>query len=331
MNIVCVSIVIGMTGLMGFAETYPILNQAIKLYTESIQFLNNMMSQDRLWQPILEEKIKMIDLPRNHLDHFNAAVVTNETPKYVIVDTFKEVTDLMMTQSKVGKDVAFVMQAVKNSLSCLIMKHISLQGFLLHHLILKANHPEVISHMVGWLDHMLLISIDKLVAMDQRLPTVMNMHSHVQQLAAAPNNISTENDIQQLSQNMYNQLGEICEVSETMGHYETLILKLKKSMSIEELDSANSLLTEDNTKNIYEVKNITSIKEYHGSLNIAENINPEQFDTLNENELKKILIVNKIKMNSTFSNLPVNALSVSQWNNIFHLNKMPIMKDSQNP
>lgn len=326
MNVICFSIVISIANMANIAEAYPILDPAINLYTDNIKFLENMMTQDSLWRPILEEKIKMIDLPRNHLDHFNVIAMTNETPRRITVDTFKEVIDLMMTNSKTGKHVAFVMKAVKNSLVCSILKHISLQGFLLHHLMLKVNHPDVIFHVIRWLDHMIIVSIDKLVAVNHRLPSLENMHSYVQNLIAKPNNYLEKNVIQKLSQDIYNELGDVCEILETTGNYETLILKLKESMTIEELDTVNSLLTNDNKNNIYELNKIASIKEYHGSLNIDDNIDPNGFETLNEDELKKILIINRIKMNSIFSKLPINALSELQWTNISHLNEPTTVK-----
>lgn len=316
-------IVIYLTGLANITETHPISDPAIKSYTDSIEFLTNMMAQDSRWQPILEEKIKMTDLPQNRLDHFNVDAVTNETPGRITVDPFKEVVDLMMTNSKAGRHVEFVMEVVKNSVTCSILKHISLQGFLLHRLMSKVNHSEIISHVVGSLDHMILISIDKLVAVDQRLPLLADMHSYARKLIAAPNDNPMRNGIRQLSRDVYDRMGDVCHVPETTGNYEALILKLKKSMTIEESDTVNSLLTNDNIDNVYDLNKIASIKECHGVLNIDEKIDPEGFETLNEDELKKMLIINRIKMNSIFSNLPLNALSESQLANILHLNIQP--------
>lgn len=298
----------------------------LKMVMNGIQFIKNVAFQDKLWLPILKEKVKMeYSKSRRHLDHYEGPVTSLATP--VTVDPFKEVMNMMLRKSEVGTEVTFVVDAVKRSLVCSILKRVSMQGFLLHHLINRDNKADVLPFVIRWLEHMLRVSVNKLAAIDHSLPAVTKMLRHVRDALLANNPNYGSLLLESISETMFNELTTYCAVDDgRAGRYKTLVAEFKKSITHEQLKQLDEQLIKEKMKGISEIHSIADILKYHGSLNIAEDVEPSDFEKLNTDELKKIMTVNRIKMNLVLLSLPMKALSDVQWANIFDLNAI-IVKD----
>lgn len=291
-------------------------SNVVNQYTDNVQFIRNIMIQDRLWLPILKEKIIM-PLTRRHLDHFIEEPPTNTGTEITTIEPFNEMVQLFKSETMIGTEVNFVVEVIHRAMTCSIMKYVSLQGFLLHHLILVDEKSNILSYMVNWLEHMTRISIDKLLAVNQQLPVMARMHLHIKNLSKKGVDLTT-NELNEISQDMLREISKVCAKPKDDGHYKTLIKELKKSMTHGEIKNLELLMIDENLKGLSEFNDIIEIQKYHGLLTIDENIDPTEFSSLNKEELKKLLTVNRIKMKYLYSNLPINLLAVSQWKNIFN-------------
>lgn len=292
-------------------------NHDVKLYTDNVDFINNVTIKDSRWLPILKEKVNMVSLPRKHLNHFSNDSSPDTPAEMIVVNPFKEILDLKLAKSFVGTEISFIMEAIKRSMVCSTMKHVSLQGFLLHYLIQLDNSSEELPYIVRWLEHMIQVSIDKLAAVNQKLPIMAKINLHVRSLLEKDVAL-TSDELIKISQEMFRESKTVCATPEGQGHYRNLIKEFNKSMSFEDLKNLEMLMADENIKGLSELHNIKEIYNYHGSLDIKEDVDPEEFKTLKKDELKKILTINRIRMNYLFLNLPVKSLAELQWRNIFN-------------
>lgn len=304
----------------------------VNQYTYNVQLLRNMMTQDGLWLPILKENVKMNSLPRRQMDHFIEEPPTNTGTEMTVIKPLTEIVELFETQTMIGTEVNFVMEVIRRAMICSTTKYVSMQGLLLHQLILVDEKSDSLPYMVNWLEHMTRISIDKLLAVNQKFPLMAEMYSHIRNLSKKDVDLTT-NQLNKISQDMLREKSKVCEKTEGDGPYKTLIKELKKSMTYGELKNLELLMIDENMKGLSEFNDIIEIQKYHGSLTIDENIDPTEFSSLTKEELKKILTVNRIKMNHLYLNLPIKSLAVSQLKNIFNFHEALVYseEDSQKP
>lgn len=312
----------------GYTMGYPTDDRSVYTYEDRLRFLENTMLKDKFWRPVLKEKVKMRPKPDVHLEQLDNAPEEERAAPAVTVIPMLEIATLMIERKFIGTEVAYAYEATRNAMACSLLKHNSMQGFLVHHLIAREPTSLVLPHVLKWLEQMLRISMDKLAAIDLRVQVIGHMHNEVMGMMDEDGNLDlndddlTNNNLHALSTGMYNELAKGCALDTNMpGYYRSLVTDLKRSMTADELKSLEKLIAEEELKGVPSLSNIYEINEYHGSLRIPEDIEPEGFETLNDIEIKKILSINRLKMNFVYLNLPVQSLAGSQWSRLFNLKK----------
>lgn len=302
--------------------------QTVDRHADDVEFISNMMIQDWLWWPILRERVNMDPAQhaaRRHRDHF-AAEAADRTAAAAAVSPFEETVALVASGTFPGTEVQFVMEAVRRAMVCSVSKHVSMQGFLVHRLVTLGTESASAPYVLGWLEQMVRTSVDKLLAVDQRLPALAEMHEHVARMRPAGGaavDATAAGRLYDISGDVLSEARRACETPpEGHGPYRSLVTELKKSMTIDELQRLELLMMDEHMQGVSDLNDIVEIQKYHGAITLEEDVEPAGLAVLGAEELKKILTVNRIRMSNVFLNLPIRSLATSQLKNVFDFHKI---------
>ncbi|XP_025203884.1 uncharacterized protein LOC112600795 [Melanaphis sacchari] len=302
------------------------IDNATKSHDDNINFLKTVMEVDYLWWPILNETVRV---KRPKIEYFDP--YANEAPNGDLEDMevlpLKNITTLLASNVFVGTDVQLTMDVLKTATACSVLKHISFQGIVFHHLLKK--HSSTIPYeermlFLRWLLDMVHVAVDKLAALDYSLLLITSMHKRLAEIHLSFLNNKTDLDTESLHEiglDMFTEINNKCVVPEgEEGHYSSLIADLNRIKRIEDLKAHRSLITET-MRDSTDIIDIDIMNKIKGEIIINKNIDANGIDTLNESVLKRAYGANYVQMNFLFLNLPIYTLAESQWNTLFKLEK----------
>lgn len=307
------------------AETVPSTEAAIRAHESALNLFKTMMIKDRIWWPVLREKVYLTKAWPGNLEHFVSQAP--EKPESAVVDTFKMVVETMQSRSRVGTQVQTTMHAVRSSVTCAVLKRLSMQGYLLDQFVTKTNDDEdgqLTVSVLRWLDGTLRLSADKLAAVDERMEHVGTMYEHVRELLDPVQGRQATrfqgNELKAISDSMYAQVTTTCASDATIGPYASLVRDFHKTPKAHELQSLDDLLADDQLSHVNDLSALPEIRDFGGTpLSIAETVKPDDFVAIEVQEIEKLLAINRIKTKFLLMNLPIKALALPQWNNVFGL------------
>ncbi|XP_060841865.1 uncharacterized protein LOC132922392 [Rhopalosiphum padi] len=303
------------------------VEKATKSHHDSVKFLQAMMEVDYLWWPILNEKVRVKRPTVKYFDPY-AINAPDGNMEDVEVLALENITTLLQSNVLTGTDVRFTMNVLKTAMACSVLKHISLEGLVLHQLMEKYSQtipPEEKVLFFKWLVDMIHVSIDKLTALDYSLVLINHMRKHLVDLYILllenkTDNLSTQ-VLKDIGLEMFTEINNICvKPVEEEGHYSALVTDLNKIKRIEDLKAHRSLITET-LRDLTDIIDIDLINKIKGNINIDKQIDANGIDALDNEVLSRIYATNYIQMNFLFLNLPVHTLAESQWTKLFQLEK----------
>lgn len=290
-------------------------------YERELKFIENMLINDSLWEQIIQIRVK-VPPPVTIVDHFAASTPPQPKPgeaPTVVVSPFAEAVKLMTTHTKCGTDVAFVTESVRRAVACSVAQHVSMQAFLLHRLYVAEPTSKALPYVTGWLKQMTQLAVDKLTAVDWSMPAVGQLYRHAQELLR---NADANNRLNELGESVLLEADAVCARDKGRGVYAELIVNLKSSMTKEQLGALEYMMAnDDDVKGLSELNDMKLMHRDHGLLTVDDNVDPAGLGSLSTGELKKIMTVNRARMNYLYKNLSVAGLATSQWENLLVLNE----------
>lgn len=293
---------------------------AVTRYERELKFIEDMMIDDLLWEQITQKRVKMPP-PVKPVDHFAAEnpQPKPETAPHLVVNPFNEAVKLMSTNGKCGTDVAFVAESVRRAVACSVTQHVSMQAFLLHRLYAAEPASKALPYVTGWLKQMTQLAVDKLTAVDWSIPAVGVLDRHVRELLR---NADANNRLNEIGENVLLEADAVCARDDGRGVYAELIVNLKASMTDEQIATLEYMMAnDDDVRGLPELNEVKLMQRDHGLLTVDDNVDPSGLGRLSTDELKKMLTVNRVKMNYLYKNLPLTALAPTQWKNLLALNE----------
>lgn len=294
-------------------------------YNAGVAMIEDIMLNDVHWFPIMKHPVNVPYMPARHTDHFAADVppAGDDAVTTVTVNAFGRAVDLMSQKTMVHTEVSLVVAAVKGALLCSALRHVSLQAFLLEHIIVREEERRVSVAIAGWVEFMAQLAIDKLTALDVSAPVVNRLQFRLHRLLRMPADQTLAVDaLAAINAELYGEAAGVCHVPDGQGLYRPLIADLDKSVTLEKMRDLAERNVGENTDKLTDVHQMADIDRYYGTLQIPADIRPEGFADLSLEELKKVFVVNRVAMNHTYLNLRVKALAPSQWANIFDLDRV---------
>ncbi|XP_026811567.1 uncharacterized protein LOC113552820 [Rhopalosiphum maidis] len=303
------------------------VEKATKSHHDSVKFLQAMMEVDYLWWPILNEKVRV---KRPTVKYFNpyAKNAPDGNMEDVEVLALENITTLLQSNVFIGTDVRFTIDVIKTAIACSALKHISLEGLMLHQLMEKYSQTIPLEEKIlffKWLVDMIHVAIDKLTALDYSLVIINQMRQHLVDLyilllQKKTDNLNTK-VLKEIGLEMFTEIDNICvKPIEGEGHYSALITDLNRIKRIEDLKAHRSLITET-MRDSTDMIDLDIINKIKGTINIDKQIDANGIDALDNEVLKRAYAANYVQMNFLFSNLPVHTLTESQWAKLFQLEK----------
>jgi len=301
------------------------VEKATKSHHDSVKFLRAMMEVDYIWWPILNEKVR-VKRPKYFDPYVKNAPDGNMEDVEVLA--LENVTTLLESNVFTGTDVRFTMNVLKTAMACSALKHISLEGLMLHQLMEKYSQTIPFEEKIlffKWLLDMIHVSIEKLTALDYSLVQINSMRQnlvdlYILLLEKKTDNLSTK-VLQDIGLKMFTEIDNICvKLVEGEGHYSALITDLNSIKRVQDLKAHRSLFTET-MRDSTDMIDIETINKIQGNINIDKQIDASGIDSLDNGVLKRAYAANYVQMNFLFSNLPIHTLAGSQWTKLFQLEK----------
>lgn len=291
----------------------------VNRYDKELAFIENMMINDPLWEQVIQKRVK-VPPPVKIVNHFAVEQPRPDpgTAPALVVNPLNEVIKLMLANVKRGTEVAFVMESIRRAVACSITQHVSMQAFLLHWLYEAEPTSKALPYVTEWLKQMTQLAVDKLTAVDWSMPAVALLYRHTIELLQDP---SANNRLNEIGKSVLLEADAVCAQNDGSGVFAELIVNLKTYMTEIQLGEVEYMMAnDDDIKGLPELNKVKLMIRDHGSLTIDNNVDAAGLGRLSTDELKKMMTVNRVKMNYVYKNLPVAALAVSQWNNLLALN-----------
>lgn len=308
------------------------VNDAIRTHADHVKFLKSVMQMDYLWSPVLNEKVSFM-WPAKNIDHYADNAPQEKVKTMALpLDT---ISALMADSTFAGTDVQRSMTVFRTALACSVLKHVSLETVMIHQLFTKFSVLTKLDEkkqMVGWLNHMIQLSIDKLAAVDQPVVSITRLRLLVAELLLTLNNPDAPlniDDLHDIGFDMYKTLDEMCVVPDDEGHYGELLRDLNRTRTVEDLKTHRTLFT-DSMRGASEVKDVEIMQQYSGLIEIDLKINLDDVKELNVDVLKRATAANYIQMVFWFMNFPIQTLAESQWVTLSKL-RQPNVNDPVDP
>lgn len=312
----------------GAADAQPLDRQyaLINEYNDSINFIKAMMLADQLWWTVLNSTVRFEDTPNNvePVDHYSESALDIEQSSVAYtVKPFDLIVKLLTSNSATGSEVALIMTSIRYAVECSVLRHLSLQGFLIDRLLTMVKvRPGTMRHIFQNMEHMIRLSIDKLAAMDKQQNEVADIHNIartiIDELTVYKENYPDTERLNNVSKVMHDVLKAQCTDGTTV--YGNHMDDLNRSMQPDALKKFKRMMINERLKGLADIHKLNGILRNQGPLKFDDNL--YTIDMLTVDEIKKTITVNRIRMMFIFMNLPITTMADTQWANVLGMDPL---------